>query len=391
MAADYGDYLDDPSMQREFWKKVNAMLSESPPTRNGPPGVKTHGHPLDNALLILAYSLLALTAVFGNSLVCYVILKNQRLRTATNLLITNLAVADLLVICLNVPFNILWHVLYDWPFGESLCHLMNFSLMVSVYVSTYTLSAIALDRHRVVLKPLTQRMSKSRAGALLALIWTLAVLLSLPYGVYTRVERRQIILREERTPVIHCVRRCRSDYPSPSAGFGQCLTVATIVVQYCLPLALIGWAYGRIVRSLWSRSPVGAVTLLQQQWQARAKRKSIKVLIAVVAVFALCWLPLNLYHLLTDLHPNPGLFKYNSKAFFACHWVAVSSTCYNPFVYCWLNQHFREEVRARFRWCTGRLKPPSCPGEPHGPGARQLQDQSGSRQQCPSRGTDLAV
>ena len=282
-------------------------------------GPGAHGKTLENALLIFAYSILSVIAIFGNSLVCYVILKNKRLHTATNFFLANLAVSDLLVTCLNVPFNIMRHVMYDWPFGETLCHLVNFSLMVSVYVSTYTLTSIALDRHRVVLKPLSHRMSKTLAVGLLVSIWVLAVLLSLPFGIYTTVEDFPLILKQEGIPVISIVRRCRTDYPSPSSRFEQYLTVATIVLQYCLPLALIGVAYGRIVQSLWSRTHVGAVTANQQMSQARAKRKSIKLLIAVVVVFALCWLPLNLYHLLTDLHPNPEVFQYNSKVTGAAH------------------------------------------------------------------------
>ena len=282
-------------------------------------GPGAHGKTLENALLIFAYSILSIIAIFGNSLVCYVILKNKRLHTATNFFLANLAVSDLLVTCLNVPFNIMRHVMYDWPFGETLCHMVNFSLMVSVYVSTYTLTSIALDRHRVVLKPLSHRMSKTLAVGLLVSIWVLAILLSLPFGIYTTVEDFPLILKQEGIPVISIVRRCRTDYPSPSSRFEQYLTVATIVLQYCLPLALIGVAYGRIVQSLWSRTHVGAVTANQQMSQARAKRKSIKLLIAVVVVFALCWLPLNLYHLLTDLHPNPEVFQYNSKVTGAAH------------------------------------------------------------------------
>ncbi|XP_070212546.1 G-protein coupled receptor 83-like [Littorina saxatilis] len=314
----------------------------------------------ENAILIFAYSILSIIAIFGNSLVVYVILKNRRLHTATNFFLANLAVSDLLVTCLNVPFNIMRHVMYDWVFGETLCHLVNFSLMVSVYVSTYTLTSIALDRHRMVLKPLSQRMSKTLAVGLLVSIWVLAILLSLPFGIYTTVEDFSMLLSQEGVLNVTSVRRCRTNYPSPSSRFEQYLTVTTIVLQYCVPLSLIGVAYGRIVQSLWSRTHVGAVTANQQMSQARAKRKSIKLLIAVVVVFALCWLPLNLYHLLTDLHPNPEVYQYNSKVFFACHWIAISSTCYNPFVYCWLNENFREEVKSRFRWCFRcwlRIKP----------------------------------
>lgn len=215
-----------------------------------------------------------------------------------------------------MPFNIVRHVVYDWPFGETLCHLVNFSLMVSVYVSTYTLTSIAIDRHRVVLKPLSQRMSKRMAVALLVFIWVLAVLLSLPFGIYTRVEDFPMVLRgvDGHTAALTSVRRCRTAYPPPDPSrFEQYLTAATIMLQYFVPLTLIGVAYGRIVQSLWSRTHVGAVTANQQMSQARAKRKSIKLLIAVVVVFALCWLPLNLYHLLTDFHPDPKVFRYNSK------------------------------------------------------------------------------
>ncbi|XP_046548369.1 probable G-protein coupled receptor 83 [Haliotis rubra] len=301
---------------------------------------------VENIIIVIAYSILSLISFFGNSLVCYVILKNKRLHTATNFFIANLAVSDLLITCINVPFNILRHILDEWPLGDFLCHLVNFSLMTSVYVSTYTLTAIAIDRHRVILTPLTIRMSKQLAITVLVFIWVLAICLSLPYGIYTSVQEVNLFTSK--------LRRCRSSFPDTLDSFEQYLTVVTIIMQYCIPLAFIAFAYGRIVRKLWARTHVGAVTENQHQSQQRAKRRSIKLLIAVVIVFALCWLPLILYHLLTDFHPNAEVFHHDSRAFFICHWIAISSTCYNPFVYCWLNENFREEVKARFRWCGYR-------------------------------------
>ncbi|XP_041369647.1 probable G-protein coupled receptor 83 [Gigantopelta aegis] len=297
----------------------------------------------ENSILIIAYSILCVISLFGNSLVCYVILKNKRLHTATNFFIANLAISDLLVTCLNVPFNIIRHMMDDWLLGDFLCNLVNFSLMVSVYVSTYTLTVIAIDRHRLVLTPLSFRMSKLRAVCILGFVWIGAISLALPYGIYQKVKDVNLIYTT--------VRRCRTEYPEPSDMFEQYLTVLTIIMQYCTPLTLIALAYGRIVLRLWARTHVGAVTAHQQLSQHNAKKRSIKLLITVVVVFALCWLPLNLYHLLTDLHPNTAMFHYDSTTFFICHWVAISSTCYNPFVYCWLNEQFREEVKARFRWC----------------------------------------
>lgn len=301
-------------------------------------------HVRTKVLIIIAYSILCMVSTFGNSLVCYVILKNKRLHTPTNFFLANLAVSDLLVTFINVPFNIAKNLLDDWPFGQFPCHMVTYSLALTSYVSTYTLTSIAIDRQRVVLKPLTRRMSTRLAISILAGIWIMAIGLSLPYGMYTRVDEVQYLITKE-------FRRCRFIRPNGWKDFEKYLTIATFIVQYCIPFTLIGIAYSRIVRCLWARTHVGAVTANQQLAQARAKLKSIKLLIAVVIIFAVCWLPLNMYHILTDLHPNPTIFQYSSKTFFVCHWIAISSTCYNPFVYCWLNEQFRAEVKSRFYCC----------------------------------------
>lgn len=303
---------------------------------------------LGQVLLILAYSLLIAISLFGNILVCHVIFIHRRMWTVTNFFIANLAVADLLVTCINVPFNIARNLLDEWPFGSVMCHLLNFSLMVSVYVSTFTLLGIALDRHQVLLYPLSPRMSRPVGLSVLALIWLLAIGLSLPFGLYNKVQTVDFLLKK--------VNRCTSSFPKPSDKWEKYLTVGTLLLQYVIPLTIIGVTYGRIVRKLWIRTHVGAVTENQQASQQRAKRKSIKLLICVVVVFAICWMPLNLYQVLADFHPNVEVFHYNSTTFFICHWIAISSTCYNPFVYCWLNETFRAEVKSRFKCCLPKPK-----------------------------------
>lgn len=77
------------------------------------------------------------------------------------------------------------------------------------------------------------------------------------------------------------------------------------------------------------------------------------MLVIVVILFAVCWLPLNTYHLVVDFSSPVGPSRHSSTVFFVCHWLAMSSVCYNPFIYFWLNDHFRAGARSWLS-CAGK-------------------------------------
>lgn len=63
-------------------------------------------HAAVRALLIFSYSVIIVVSLFGNVLVCHVVMKNKRSRSATSLFIANLAVADIFITLLNTPFTL---------------------------------------------------------------------------------------------------------------------------------------------------------------------------------------------------------------------------------------------------------------------------------------------
>lgn len=294
----------------------------------------------NTVLLVVSFYILVVISVFGNALVCHVIFKNRKLYTVTNMFIANMAISDLFMVLLNVPLNIARHLMDEWTLGDFLCHLLNLSLMVSVYVSTFTLTAIALDRQRVLTYPPKPRLTRKKGFIILGIIWIMSIVMSLPFGIFTTVQEVDMLTLSK-------VKRCQPSYPMPSHLWEQYWTLTTIILQYVIPLTVIAVTYTRIVHTLWLRTHLGVVTERQRVIQIQAKRKSIKLLVAIVVVFAVCWLPLNLYHILTDFHPNTKLFPYNSTVFFICHWVAISSSCINPFLYCWMNPTFREALSSK--------------------------------------------
>lgn len=58
------------------------------------------------ALLVTAYSFIIIFSLFGNVLVCHVVIKTKRMHSATSLFIVNLAVADIMITLLNTPFTL---------------------------------------------------------------------------------------------------------------------------------------------------------------------------------------------------------------------------------------------------------------------------------------------
>ena len=100
-------------------------------------------------ILITFYIVIFIVGISGNLLVVFVVVRNKSMQTITNIFITNLAVSDIMMCLLAVPFTPLSAFLKSWVFGDALCHIVPMTLGVSVYVSTLTSTAIAIDRYLI--------------------------------------------------------------------------------------------------------------------------------------------------------------------------------------------------------------------------------------------------
>ncbi|XP_064601231.1 octopamine receptor 1-like [Liolophura sinensis] len=122
------------------------------------------------------------SVVFGNSLVIAAVFTSRKLRTVTNMFIVSLAVADLLLGIVILPFSIAYEVLDYWIFGTFMCTIW---LAVDVWLSTASilnLCAISLDRYLAITEPIKypNLMCPKRARILIASVWVLAFVICLP-------------------------------------------------------------------------------------------------------------------------------------------------------------------------------------------------------------------
>ncbi|KAH1022774.1 hypothetical protein HUJ04_012119 [Dendroctonus ponderosae] len=76
----------------------------------------------------------------------------------------------------------------------------------------------------------------------------------------------------------------------------------------------------------------------------------VKMMMVVVIIFAVCWLPYQLYFIIIAYYPKITRSKYIQETFLAIYWLAMSNSMYNPIIYCWMNARFRRGFKQFFSW-----------------------------------------
>lgn len=130
----------------------------------------------------ILFGLIVILGLFGNALVVIVVAANQQMRSTTNLLIINLAIADLLFIIFCVPFTATDYILPFWPFGDVWCKMVQYLIVVTAYASVYTLVLMSLDRFLAVVHPIASMSVRTEKNAITAILvtWIVIVVASIP-------------------------------------------------------------------------------------------------------------------------------------------------------------------------------------------------------------------
>ncbi|XP_015666591.1 substance-P receptor [Protobothrops mucrosquamatus] len=193
--------------------------------------------------------------------------------------------------------------------------------------------------YMAIIHPLQPRLSAAATKIVICVIWVLALLLSFPQGYYSTTAE----LPER---VVCFVEWPQNQTQVSPITYQICMTI----LAYILPLIMIGYAYIMVGITLWASAIPGDSSDRYHE-QVSAKRKVVKMMIIVVCTFAICWLPYHVYFLLQLFNSEMFSEKYIQQVYLAILWLAMSSTMYNPIIYCCLNDRFRVGFKRAFRWC----------------------------------------
>ena len=136
------------------------------------------------AIFIILYAAIFVVGVAGNLVVLYVILSNKHKRTTVNIYLINLSASDIVmsVFSFSSPSQGIFN--HGWVLGDALCKLASPSIYVTIYMSTLTLTAIAVNRFLAVFYPFsTRNNSHTRTVVIILCIDIVAVICSLPYAL----------------------------------------------------------------------------------------------------------------------------------------------------------------------------------------------------------------
>ncbi|KAL8183077.1 UNVERIFIED_CONTAM: C-X-C chemokine receptor type 1 [Gekko kuhli] len=270
------------------------------------------------------YVVVCLLSLVGNSLVVLVVSYNKGNRSVTDVYLLHLAIADLLV-ALTLPFWAVYRA-HEWIFGDVMCKATSVLKEVNFYSGTLLLAFISIDRYLAIVYATRAVTEKRHWVKFLCLgIWLFSFLISFPMVVFRNA------FRDNSSFAVVCYENI---HEGKTSEWRVILRILPQVFGFIIPLFVMLFCYSVTVHRL-------------LQTKNSQKTKAMKVIIAVVLVFLLCWLPYNI-SLLADSLMRSGVIgetcdrrKSIDLALSSTEILGFSHSCINPIIYAFIGQKFR--------------------------------------------------
>uniref|UniRef100_A0A8C4ZR17 Neuropeptide Y receptor Y8a n=1 Tax=Gadus morhua TaxID=8049 RepID=A0A8C4ZR17_GADMO len=294
--------------------------------------------------LIVAYSTVIAVGLLGNAGLVFIIARQQELRNVTNILIANLSCSDILMCLVCLPVTVIYTLMDHWVLGEALCKVTPFVQCMSVTVSIFSMVLISLERHQLILHPTGWSPAAGHSYLAVGLTWLVACFISLPFLSFNILTDSPLHNASLPTNPFRDHLICMELWPTEKHRLAY--TTSLLLFQYCLPLLLVLYCYLRIFLRLRRRRD-----MMERSRKTQGARRINAMLAAIVAAFALCWLPLTVFNTLFDWNHQALPACQHDAVFSACHLTAMASTCVNPVVYGFLNSNFQKELKSTLQRC----------------------------------------
>ena len=234
--------------------------------------------------------------------------------------------------------------LFGSPVGQALCKLHNVLLSVSVFVSIQSLVLIAVDRFGAVVFPLHSPLISSKHCRFFILAtWIIAVAANIPDAMtYELVEYQEGLV---------CVQKWNEVF-GESLSYRNYMVSMLIIFGY-VPMVLIAILYMTVVIKLKSQNIPGEGSANGREQQSRRQKNVLKMSIAIVVTFIVCWLPTTIWWFLvlyasdSTTTASCGFQYFAAIAFRLAHFNSAINPCIS-FIF---SGNYRQGLKNLSRCC----------------------------------------
>ncbi|XP_008193428.2 QRFP-like peptide receptor [Tribolium castaneum] len=324
---------------------------------------------------VVVYSVTFVLGLVGNCLIIFTTFQYRGMQSVTNVFLSSLASADLLLIIICIPVKLAKLFSYIWIMGFFICKMIHYLQNISAICSVMTLTAISIERYYAIVYPMKAKYicTINQAKRIIGVIWIMSFVLAVP----TLFAQSHMRVSNNNDPTEYYI--CVKDWDSTEVW--RFHEIYMLVVILIVPFVIMTFSYTTICWEVWKvmerRSVMTSKHVLSRNRSSTTNsedkylenfiltenkhpppppdpghddsnmvKQVIYMLVAVVVLFAICWTPLLIDNLLTayEIHPNIrcGFLKYMSIAF---HLLAYFNSCINPIIYGFMSKSFRESFK----------------------------------------------
>ncbi|NXA09576.1 BKRB2 protein, partial [Sapayoa aenigma] len=266
-----------------------------------------------------------------NSFVLSVLCFHKSSCTVAEIYLANMALADLILVCV-LPF---WAInisnKFQWPFGLFLCKAVNTISNMNFYSSIYFLTLVSIDRYLALVKTMSLgRMRRTVCAKWNSfVIWICALLICSPTMVFRNLHYFQE----------YNITACALIYP---AGYWELTNNFLLnIVGFVIPFCVITYCTIQIIKVLRSSE-------LQKIKVVQTERRATMLVLTVLLLFIICWLPFQISTVIDTVHYFAPTLKcledINEIVTQIAMCSAFSNSCLNPVLYVIVGKHFQKKA-----------------------------------------------
>lgn len=287
-------------------------------------------------LHMVVYSLVLAAGLPLNALALWVFLRALRVHSVVSVYMCNLAASDLLF-TLSLPLRLAYYAQHHWRFPDLVCQVAGAIFQMNMYGSCIFLALINADRYAAIVHPLRLRhLRRPRVARRLCLgVWVLILVAAVPAAL---VHRPSECTAQDGARVRLCF-ECFSN--QLWRGHLLPLVLLAETLGFLLPLAAM----------LYSSARVFWVLARPDATRSERRRKTVRLLLANLVIFLLCFVPYNttlaVYGLLrSSLQPASSEALGAVRRLLMVVVLLAGSNCVlDPLVYYFSAEGFRNTLR----------------------------------------------